>query len=109
MDQQQCILTKHLVSKHLAAGDSIPTLSFAYRVGKPTTCGIVNETCEVIWNKLHGIVLNEPSENEWRRICSGFEETWNLPNCVGALDGKHVVIRAPQKSGSLYFNYKKNL
>ncbi|CAH1974382.1 unnamed protein product [Acanthoscelides obtectus] len=28
-------------------------------------------------------------------------KVWNFPNCIGAVDGKHVKVIAPQHSGSI--------
>jgi len=30
----------------------------------------------------------------------------NFPNCILTIDEKHVNIRSPNKSGSLFYNYK---
>ena len=49
-----------------------------------------------------------PTEDHWKRIEYGFRTRWNFPNCVGALDGKHVALRKPANTGSLYFNYKSH-
>lgn len=47
-----------------------------------------------------------PTRQDWLEIAHGFQERWNFPNCIGAIDGKHVVLQAPPASGSLYYNYK---
>lgn len=42
----------------------------------------------------------------WQEKVREWNELWNFPHCVGAIDGKHVVIEAPSNSNSDYYNYK---
>lgn len=50
--------------------------------------------------------MKPPSQKEWKHIEKGFYDRWNFPNCVGALDGKHIRVQCPPNSGSAYYNYK---
>lgn len=46
------------------------------------------------------------TELEWQKVAKEFYQKWDFPNCLGALDGKHIKLRAPQSSGSYFYNYK---
>lgn len=55
------------------------------------------------------LCLQTPSTPEkWKRVADGFKTRWHFPNCLGAIDGKHIAITAPAGSGSYYYNYKGN-
>ena len=75
-------------------------------MGVSTVHYIVKWTCSIIWQVLSPIELKEPDEEDWKRIERKFATRWNFLNCCGTLDGKHVVIQSPARSGSLYYNYK---
>ena len=76
-------------------------------MGKSTVCGIVKDVCEALWNALSQEYVKMPSnEREWLSVSRQYDQMWNFPNCIGAIDGKHVVIQAPKCAGSSHFNYK---
>lgn len=43
---------------------------------------------------------------DWEAVAKQFNDLWQFPNCIGAVDGKHVVMVAPPNSGSVFYNYK---
>lgn len=81
-------------------------MGFHFRLGVSTVGQIVKETIQIIWIKLQPTEMPITDEDEWERIAEDFFERRNFPMCVGAIDGKHVQLKAPFHSGSRYFNYK---
>nr|CAI5838182.1 unnamed protein product [Callosobruchus analis] len=66
---------------------------------------IVQEVCQAICRRMEKIYLPEPSTEIWKESPWNFEELWTFPNCTGSLDGKHITIKCPNKTGSNYFCY----
>ncbi|XP_047132643.1 uncharacterized protein LOC124811312 [Hydra vulgaris] len=69
--------------RFLVTGEAQKTIAMNYRMSPSVVGRLISETCRAIWNK------------------------WNFPYCLGAIDGKHVVMQAPACSGSSFYNYKK--
>nr|XP_055056158.1 uncharacterized protein LOC129440693 [Misgurnus anguillicaudatus] len=92
--------------RFLATGDSFRTIASSFRVGVATVCKIVPQVVTAIWDCLVEDYMAVPTTDTWRSIAEEFQERWNFPLCCGAVDGKHVVIKAPPNSGSQFHNYK---
>lgn len=68
---------------------------------------VVYETCAAIWKKLQPQHLPQPTKESLLRSSMTFYDKWNFPNCAGCIDGKHIRIKCPKKSGTMFYNYKQ--
>ncbi|XP_014242917.1 protein ALP1-like [Cimex lectularius] len=94
--------------RYLATGDSHQTIAFSFRLGRSTVSKIVREVCREIWNALQPIYLPAPTTQLWKKAEEGFSSLWGFPNCIGSIDGKHIKLKCPKKSGSKFFCYKNH-
>lgn len=78
-----------------------------YRISKQHFGKILDEVCLAIIECLKD-ALPELNKEKFISLANEFNEKWNLPNCMGAIDGKHVALKCPSNSGSLFYNYKVN-
>lgn len=101
------ITTVYLIFRYLGSGCTMIDLNYQYRLGHSTICKIVRKVCDAVWKVLVKECIPEFSEQRWLETAEGFQKEANFPNCLGALDGKHVRIVKPDLAGSQYFNYKK--
>ncbi|XP_028415678.1 uncharacterized protein LOC114539199 [Dendronephthya gigantea] len=93
--------------RYLAMGESFKSLEFQFRISRTAISDIVVETCQAIFDVLSSWILKMPCTNEaWLQLASVFEQRWNFPNGIGAVDGKRINIQQPGNSGSHYYDYK---
>eukprot|EP00112_Aurelia_sp_Birch-Aquarium-sp1_P024660 Seg788.16 transcript_id=Seg788.16/GoldUCD/mRNA.D3Y31 product="Protein ALP1-like" protein_id=Seg788.16/GoldUCD/D3Y31 len=96
-----------LALRFLATGETYRSLSFQFRISKAAVSYIVKEVCTAIIKNMAPLYLKTPkSQEEWEGIAQNFEKKWQFPNCIGAIDGKHLVMQPPPEAASKYYNYK---
>jgi len=100
------IMNKYAVCRYLATGNSFISLHYEYLLGATTVREIVRHTRDAIWECLKPAYMPARDKNDWIRKADEFYERTNFPNCIGAVDRKHIRIRKPNESGCQFFNYK---
>ena len=97
-----------LTIRFLATGETFRSLSFQFRISERAISYIIDEVTKAIVCYVGKDYIKPPSSSqEWSKIAETFLSRWNFPNCLEAIDGKHIPIRPPPGTGSEYFNYKK--
>lgn len=93
--------------RFLATGETYRSLSFQFRISRAAISYIIKEVCSAIAKHLGPHFLRVPSSSEeWLAIANAFQQKWQYPNCIGAIDGKHIVMQPPPNAGSYFYNYK---
>lgn len=94
--------------RFLATGQNYGHVGYDFRVSLSAVCRFIPLVCDAIVQEYQDEVLKLPTTSaEWKKIAEHFWQRWNFPHTIGAIDGKHVAIRAPRNCGSEYFCYKK--
>lgn len=99
-EQKLCVALRYM-----ATGETHASLSYSFRISRSWIGIIIKEVLNAIKTKLF-FALPPPTKEQFKQNGIEFGKRWNFPNVMGCLDGKHVRVQCPKKTGSLYYNYK---
>jgi len=93
--------------RFLSTGLSYATLADSFRLGISTIPYKIKEICEAIWKIMAPLRMPVSTKEILLATSNEFYLKWNFPNFVGSIDGKHIRLKCPSNSGSMYHNYKR--
>jgi hypothetical protein len=98
------IMINLTVCRYIATGNSFISLHYEHLLGATPVSEIVSDTGDAIWECLKPACMSARNKNDW--ICTADElyERTNFPNCIGAVDGKHIRMRKPKEIRSNFLN-----
>ena len=110
----ECDKRLALTLRYLTIGETFQSLSFQYRISLNAVSYIVKgcgkacrKGCGKAVERIASAFVKVPSTKvEWLGISRKFEERWNFPRALGAIDRKHIRIQKPKNGGSFYYSYR---
>ena len=100
---EQCCL----FLRYVASGESFRSLEYQFRISRRTISRVISTVARATIHEMQDAYLKTPNTvQEWLVISEKCSQRWNIPNMIGAVDGKHVILQQPCNSGSHYRNYK---
>ena len=80
-------------------------LAIFFGVSQASVCDIINEFCTAVSDVLLPKFIKVPVSSKYHDI-KKFKDKWGFPQCVGAIDGSHIPIKALTEFHADYQNRK---
>ncbi|XP_060776402.1 uncharacterized protein LOC132885894 [Neoarius graeffei] len=90
----------------LATGGEYRTISHLFGVGVSTVFNCVQDFCNTVIKVLLPAHITCPDAERLAEMAALFQSHWRVPQCVGAIDGSHIPIIAPEEYPRDYYNWK---
>jgi len=88
----------------LAHGNSYVSIAPAFCVGRTTIIEAVQDVVNALYDIRNDYIKFPETPAEVQASIETFNGLGSLPNVVGAIDGSHVSIRAPEENAADYFS-----
>ena len=106
---RKCISTEKRVAITLwclSTPSEYRSIAHLFGVSRGSVCRIVQETCSAIVSTMLEKYIRFPTGEDLTNVINGFKSKWGFPQCVGAIDGSHIPIAAPELNHTDYYNRK---
>eukprot|EP00794_Sanderia_malayensis_P013379 gene13378-14751_t len=90
----------------LATNSDYRTIGHLFGISKASVCLITDEFCKAVAENLQPKYIKIPVDQELDKVVTDFKFKWGFAQCVGAIDGSHIPVKAPVEFHADYYNRK---
>ncbi|XP_028325402.1 non-structural maintenance of chromosomes element 4 homolog A isoform X1 [Gouania willdenowi] len=99
-DDRLCVPVQKLIAiaiRKLATGSNYMATSQQFGVGLSTVFNCVQEFCKAVLKGLLPVHIRTPDSAQLIEKATFFKNHWEVPQCVGVIDARHIPVNVPEK------------